>query len=58
MLEDELRKSGETHDSYKPSNIIPKKPFVPLKKGQGKQAYNSNTKNRTKKKKRIRRSIY
>ena len=46
ILEEELRKSSEVVEEgavgYTPSGMIPKKPFVPLKKGTGKMAYNSN----------------
>ncbi|XP_063720698.1 uncharacterized protein LOC134847552 [Symsagittifera roscoffensis] len=51
ILEEELRKSGDVSGAlaaggskaeYSPSGVIPKKPFVPLKKGSGKMAYNSH----------------
>ena len=34
--------AGGSKAEYSPSGVIPKKPFVPLKKGSGKMAYNSH----------------
>merc|ERR1712226_1695998 len=62
ILEEELRKSGEmvageggvnnaAGGGYTPSGVIPRKPFVPLKKGTGKMAYNSNKPKNTRKRK-------